>query len=76
MAFITASGQGWGLAYDGEHLIGSDGSAVVVFWKLPTLSSKSTQEVSRITVHHKGGSQQVNVNELEFVDGYLYANIW
>ena len=76
LKFTTATGPGWGMTYDGEHLIASDGSAIVVFWKLPTVSSKATEEVKRITVHKEKGVKQEHVNELQYVDGFIYANIW
>ena len=62
--------EGWGLTYDGELLIMSDGSATLYFRDPFTFA-----EVSRITVaaHDKPVSQ---LNELEWVAGEVFANIW
>jgi glutamine cyclotransferase len=35
MRFSTLSGEGWGMTFDGHHLIVSDGSASIAFWYLP-----------------------------------------
>jgi glutamine cyclotransferase len=63
-------GQGWGLTNDGHFLYMSDGTAQIRVWEAATL-----KELRRITVHD-GGSQIANVNELEFVRGEVWANVW
>jgi glutaminyl-peptide cyclotransferase len=63
-------GQGWGLTQDGKRLIMSDGSAQLRFWDPETL-----QEIGRITVTDDGVPVQ-NLNELEWVKGEIFANIW
>lgn len=64
------TGEGWGLTHNASQLIMSDGSDTIRFIDPETLKT-----VRRIAV--KLGSKQVkNLNELEFVDGYIYANIW
>ena len=35
MRFSTLSGEGWGMTFDGHHLVVSDGSASIAFWYLP-----------------------------------------
>ena len=62
--------EGWGLTYDGELLVMSDGSATLYFRDPFTFA-----EVSRITVvaHDTPVSQ---LNELEWVAGEVFANIW
>ena len=62
--------EGWGLTYDGELLIMSDGSATLYFRDPFTFA-----EVSRITVaaHDRPVSQ---LNELEWIAGEVFANIW
>ena len=62
--------EGWGLTYDGELLVMSDGSATLYFRDPFTFA-----EVSRITVaaHDNPVSQ---LNELEWVAGEIFANIW
>ncbi len=67
---FTYSTEGWGLTYDGSRLIMSDGSANLYFLDPMTLS-----KVGQVTA--SDGSTQVNrLNELEYVDGLLYANIF
>ncbi len=62
--------EGWGLTHDGESLIMSDGSATLRF--LDPLSGK---ELRRVEVS-AGGQPVAYLNELEYVDGEVYANIW
>lgn len=63
-------GEGWGLTNDGTHLIMSDGSSTLRF-----LNPKDFSEVRRITVTD-GGREIHMLNELEYVDGQVYANIY
>lgn len=63
-------GEGWGLANDGENIYMSDGSAQIRIWDPQTL-----QEKRRITVKDHG-QPVMNLNELEWVRGEIYANIW
>ena len=62
--------QGWGITHDNEQLIVSDGTAKLYFLDPNTLSEKG-----RIFVHDDQG-QVSRLNELEFVNGKIYANIW
>lgn len=62
--------QGWGLTTDGNHLIMSDGSADLRF-----LDPKTYQETRRIHVTDQGIPVH-SLNELEYVEGEIYANIW
>jgi len=64
-------GEGWGLTHDNKSLILSDGTAVLRF-----LDPKSFVETRRISVTDERGRPVVNLNELEFVRGEIYANIW
>lgn len=64
-------GEGWGLTHDDKHLIMSDGSAYLRF-----LDPKSFREVKRIHVTDDHGRAIENLNELEYVRGEIYANIW
>ena len=67
---FTYRGEGWGLTYDGQRLIMSDGSDTLRFWHPETL-----EEVGRLRV--RDGDVAIDrINELEFVDGAIYANIW
>ena len=63
-------GEGWGLTNDGQQIYMSDGTA-----QIRCLDPGTLQERRRITVHD--GSQQIgNLNELEWVRGEIYANVW
>ena len=63
-------GEGWAMTQDGKTIFMSDGTAQIRIWDPATL-----QELRRITVTDQG--QPVpNVNELEWVKGEIYANIW
>jgi glutamine cyclotransferase len=67
---FSYEGEGWGLAHDETKLIMSDGSAALRFIDPATL-----RETGRLTVMN--GSQPVkNLNELEFIKGEIYANVW
>ncbi len=63
-------GEGWGLTQNGTHLILSDGSSSLRF-----LDPQSFQEVTRILVTD-GGVEVHDLNELEYVHGRIYANVW
>lgn len=70
LAKFNYSTEGWGLTNDGKHLIMSDGSNKIYF-----LDNQTYSEVSRIEVYdNKGPVNQLN--ELEFIDGEIYANIY
>jgi glutamine cyclotransferase len=64
------SGEGWGLTTDGEQLIMSDGTATLRFLDPTTFDVKR-----RVTVKAREGRID-NLNELEYVNGEIYANIW
>jgi glutaminyl-peptide cyclotransferase len=67
---FTYPGEGWGLANDGKSIYMSDGSPQIRVWDPLTL-----QEKRRFTVYDN--RQPVpNLNELEWVKGEVYANIW
>ncbi|MHB8526537.1 MAG: glutaminyl-peptide cyclotransferase [Candidatus Acidiferrales bacterium] len=63
-------GEGWGLTQDGSHIILSDGSSSIRF-----LNPQTFQEVKRIVVSD-GGVEVPDLNELEYIHGHIYANIW
>jgi glutaminyl-peptide cyclotransferase len=62
--------EGWGITHDGERLIMSDGTATIYF-----LDPESLQETGRIAVRDQNGPVAM-LNELEYVDGEIYANVW
>jgi glutaminyl-peptide cyclotransferase len=67
---LSYSGEGWGLTQDGKSLILSDGSDTLRFFDPATFG-----ELRRVSVRDHG--KPVNeLNELEFVHGEIYANIW
>ncbi|MGD8340141.1 MAG: glutaminyl-peptide cyclotransferase, partial [Gammaproteobacteria bacterium] len=63
-------GEGWGLTHDGERLIMSDGTATLRF-----LDPDDFRLLGTITVTDED-RPVVNLNELEFIDGEVWANIW
>ncbi|MDR3452658.1 MAG: glutaminyl-peptide cyclotransferase [Rhodoferax sp.] len=63
-------GEGWGLTQDGKSLILSDGSAALRFFDPATF-----REVRRITVKDHG-APVTQLNELEYIHGEIYANVW
>lgn len=64
------SGEGWGLANDGQQVYMSDGSAEIRVWDPVTL-----QEKRSFTVRDQG-RPVLFLNELEYVHGELFANVW
>jgi glutamine cyclotransferase len=63
-------GEGWGLTNDGGRIYMSDGSSEIRVW-----DPVSLREFRRIAVHD--GSQAISaLNELEYVRGEIYANVW
>jgi glutamine cyclotransferase len=62
--------EGWGLTYDGLRLILSDGTSNLYF-----LDANTYQISSSINVHDAEGPVE-NLNELEYINGAIYANIW
>jgi len=66
----TIPNEGWGLTQNGTHLIMSDGTATLSIIDPATYTITHT-----ITVTHQG-TQITQINELEYIQGYIYANIW
>jgi glutamine cyclotransferase len=67
---FTYSGQGWGLTHDGERLIMSDGTST-----LRMLDPSTLTEIGRVEVLN-GDVPVVQLNELEYIAGEVWANIW
>lgn len=63
-------GEGWGLTQDGVHIIMSDGSSSLRFLDPQTFQVVRTVKVS------DDGIEVHDLNELEYVHGRIYANIW
>lgn len=64
------SGEGWGLTTDGKRLIMSDGTDTLKY-----MSAKNFKEMRRISVTENGRPLKY-LNELEWVNGKIYANVW
>jgi glutaminyl-peptide cyclotransferase len=62
--------EGWGLTHDENSLIMSDGSNQLRFLNPATFAVTKTLDV------YAGNEAVVNLNELEYVDGVIFANIW
>jgi glutamine cyclotransferase len=62
--------EGWGLTYNGQELIMSDGSPMLYF-----LDPKTMKPVRTLLVHDDSGPV-AKLNELEYIDGEIYANVW
>ena len=65
--------QGWGITYDAskQEFIVSDGTQYLYFWDRDTLAEKR-----KVTVTRFDGSEQHQLNELEYMDGLVCCNIW
>jgi glutaminyl-peptide cyclotransferase len=63
-------GEGWGLTHDATHLIVSDGTEWLRF-----LDPTTFRETRRVSVRDGAAAVQ-NLNELEFIGGEVYANVW
>lgn len=62
--------QGWGITNDGEKLIMSDGTQTIHF-----LDPEYFNEIDKIEVYDNEGSVR-NLNELEYINGLVYANVY
>lgn len=67
---LPYSGEGWGLCFDGQRLILSDGSNRLSFRDPATLATTGGVNVEL------DGRPAMQLNELECVDGAVYANVW
>ncbi|MES1240833.1 MAG: glutaminyl-peptide cyclotransferase [Acidobacteriota bacterium] len=67
---VSYTGEGWGLCYDGKRLIMSDGSDRLTFRNPDTFEAYSVVHVKM------DGAPVDQLNELECVDGAVYANVW
>ncbi len=67
---FTYPWEGWGLTHDSRHLILSDGTSV-----LHLLDPSTFKPAGKIQVT-ADGRPVLNLNELEYIHGEIYANIW
>lgn len=68
--FTFPSKEGWGLTTDGTNLIMTDGTNILTYIEPNTLGVIKTVSVS------ENGYSTDNLNEMEYINGYIYANIW
>ncbi|HWJ89480.1 MAG TPA: glutaminyl-peptide cyclotransferase [Flavisolibacter sp.] len=62
--------EGWGLTNDGKNIIASDGSSNLYFYEPGTFRLLRIQGVT------ENGDNVININELEYINGYVWANQW
>jgi glutamine cyclotransferase len=62
--------EGWGITTDGKELIVSNGSSNLYYYHPSGFRLLRTQSIT------EGGGLAYNLNELEYIDGYIYANQW
>jgi glutamine cyclotransferase len=67
---VPVNGEGWGLCADGDRLVRSDGSDRLFFHDPETFAETGSVAVTR------DGDPLTNLNELECVDGQVWANVW
>ncbi len=67
---FTYPTEGWGITHNGTHLIVSDGTANLCF-----LNPQTFQRLGKISVTDNG-TPITRLNELEYINGEIYANIW
>ena len=67
---FSYEGEGWGICYNGEHLVMSNGSSYLTF------RDPDSFEISHSLQVTFGGDGVSNLNELECVGGTVYANVW
>ena len=67
---LPLTGEGWGLTHDSTLLIASNGSNNLYYYESGTFKLLKKVEVTENSV------PSVNINELEYVNGFIYANQW
>ena len=67
---LPLEGEGWGMTNDGKNLIASNGKSSLYFYE------PSTFRLIRELPVTESGSSVVNINELEYINGFVYANQW
>ncbi|CAA9401231.1 MAG: Glutamine cyclotransferase [uncultured Pyrinomonadaceae bacterium] len=68
---LKYNGEGWGLTNDGTNLIMSDGTHIIKF-----LDPQTLKTVRALPVFQETGKPLFKINELEYVKGEIWANIW
>ncbi len=67
---FTYPTEGWGITHDGKNLVMSDGTATLYF-----LNPDTFERTRQIEVHSDLGPV-TQLNELEYIQGEIYANVW
>jgi glutamine cyclotransferase len=62
--------EGWGLTTDGSNIIMSDGTEVLNY-----VNPANFQIIKKLSVSENGYALR-NLNELEYIEGFIYANVW
>jgi glutamine cyclotransferase len=62
--------EGWGITTNGQELIVSDGTSNLYYYSPANFQLLRTQSIT------ESGSLSYNLNELEYIDGFIYANQW
>ena len=73
---FTYATEGWGLTYDGRHLIMSDGTERLFFLDPTTMAVVEEQRVTMIDPVDQTRKAVVRLNELEYINDEIFANIW
>lgn len=68
---LKYQGEGWGLTNDGKNLIMTDSTHVIRF-----LDPETLQTVRTIVVNRENGKPLLQINELEYIKGEIWANVW
>lgn len=68
--FKFASKEGWGMTTDGKRIIASDGTSNLYYYEPGSFKLLQQQTIT------EAGNLAFNINELEYIDGYIYANQW
>ncbi len=67
---FSYKGEGWGMTNDGKQIINSNGSNNLYYRNANTFAEENI-----ISIFDENGPL-ANINELEYVDGFIYANVW
>jgi glutamine cyclotransferase len=68
--FKYANLEGWGLTTDGKSIIMSDGTSAL------TYLDPTTQKPTKTITVTRDGQPLTMINELEYIDGFIFANVW
>jgi len=69
-SFSYSNTEGWGLTTDGKNIIMSDGTNLITYLDPDSLKPTKTLGITF------NGSSALYINELEYINGFIYANIW